>query len=410
MENLKFGKYKVTRDKKLGEGASGSVYYGIHPNLDIPIAIKSLTPSFSNDESYVERFINEAKMAAKIKHENAVMIYDADYHDGTYYIVMEYVSGGDIKQKMKELGQMQEKEVLSIIRSIASALYAASKFNIIHRDIKPSNIMLGEGDVPKLADLGIAKLKSDESDNTVTGTIIGTPNYLAPEQAADSKSVDARADIYSLGCTGFAMLAGDAPYKADSPLGVLMKHAEAPIPDITSANPQVSKLTAKLIKKMMAKDPDNRPQSAEEVMKEIDRISLSLDIPEQKISKQKRNYLLAILFTIFIITSLAYAFLPKDEDNNTHISDNVPSAPTSPIIEKAQPEKAQPEKAQPEKAQPEKAQPEEVTPPPSIAKGFVIPSLEVEMLKVGKQFDRTANRSGIAIDSKISKEKDEIWK
>lgn len=327
---MKFGKY--TAEKKLGKGAMGEVFYGIHPNLDIPIAIKTLSSSLVDDELFIDRFIREAKIAARIKHENAISIYDADNDGDNYFIVMEYVSGGNLEAKIKEEGKIREKEALSITRQIASALQAAAKFKIIHRDIKPENIMLSEDGVPKLADLGIARQNTSSQENTtMTGVIVGTPNYLAPEQAHDSKSVDARADIYSLGCSLFRMLSGQCPYSGGTPLGVMMKHVNEPVPDIKNLEPDISVATSGLIKKMMAKKPEDRPQSAGELIDLIDNLnsSDSLKILDQQKSPKtqeqtsvevsKKSLTMAgILVSFIVVLSIAVALIPaKPSDSGT---------------------------------------------------------------------------------------------
>ena len=170
---MKFGKYNT--DKKLGQGAMGEVFYGHHPNLDIPIAIKTLAKSLVNNEQFIDRFIREAKIAAKIKHENAIMIYDADQEGEDYFIVMEYVAGGNLGDEIKKRGKIPQDEALHITRCIASALKAAAQFEIIHRDIKPDNIMLCEDGTPKLADLGIAKQKSAENPTTTKTEQLSVP-------------------------------------------------------------------------------------------------------------------------------------------------------------------------------------------------------------------------------------------
>ena len=267
----------------LGKGAMGEVFYGIHPNLDIPIAVKTLSKALVEDEQFVERFIKEAKMAARLKHENAIMIYDADHDEANHFIVMEYVSGGDLSELIDKKGRLSEKEAVQITRSVASALQAAARFDIIHRDIKPENIMLTKEGIPKLADLGIARQNVEGQVNTtITGVIVGTPSYLAPEQAHDSKSVDARADIYALGCTLFKMLSGECPYMGETALSVMMKHVNEPVPDIRMTVPEVSDGTAELLLKMMAKKPEDRPFSAEELISEIDRIKSEGRTPQDR--------------------------------------------------------------------------------------------------------------------------------
>ena len=314
---MNFGKY--TAEKKLGKGAMGEVFYGIHPNLDIPVAIKTLTKLLVDDEQFVERFIREAKMAAQLRHENAILIYDADNDEENHFIVMEYIAGGDLNDLLENKGPLKEKEALKITRCVASALQAAAKYGIIHRDIKPDNIMLTEDGTPKLADLGIARQNADGQVNTtMTGVIVGTPSYLAPEQAHDSKKVDARADIYALGCTLFKMLSGRCPYEGTTALSVMMKHINEPVPDIRTFVPEVSEQTSFLLQNMMAKNPDDRPSSAEELINLIDDLknlppknSPKETSPQKEITVSGKAFTLTLaLAGLILVLALLIAFLP----------------------------------------------------------------------------------------------------
>ncbi|MCH2209399.1 MAG: bifunctional serine/threonine-protein kinase/formylglycine-generating enzyme family protein [Lentisphaerales bacterium] len=331
---MKFGKYNT--DKKLGQGAMGEVFYGHHPNLDIPIAIKTLSKSLVNNEQFIDRFIREAKMAAKIKHENAIMIYDADQEGEDYFIVMEYVAGGNLGDEIKKRGKIPQDEALHITRCIASALKAAAQFEIIHRDIKPDNIMLSEDGTPKLADLGIAKQKSAENPTTtMTGVIVGTPAFLAPEQAQNSKRVDARADIYSLGCTLFNMLCGDYPYTGDNSLSIMMKHINDEIPDIRSKNPAICESVALMLKCMMAKNPNDRPQSAQELIKQIDEIKHQTpqvntsgkkqSDPNQFLISKKTLAITISLIMVISILAITLALLSDNSFTNKTLKAKVPS-------------------------------------------------------------------------------------
>ncbi|MCM8541230.1 MAG: bifunctional serine/threonine-protein kinase/formylglycine-generating enzyme family protein [Lentisphaeraceae bacterium] len=338
---MNFGKY--TAEKKLGKGAMGEVFYGIHPNLDIPIAIKTLAKSLVDDELFVDRFIREAKMAAQLRHENAIMIYDADHDEENHFIVMEFVAGGDLKDLIEKEGSLPEKEALRITKCVASALQAAAKYGIIHRDIKPDNIMLAEDGTPKLADLGIARQNVDGQVNTtMTGVIVGTPSYLAPEQAHDSKTVDARADIYALGCTLYKMLSGKCPYEGNTALSVMMKHINEPIPDIRQEVPEVSEYTAELLQKMMAKSPEDRPSSAAELIKLIDDFKRSPEPPPKKVEPVKKEVAVSgkaytatlVLAGLILVLVLAIVFLPGNsqpqQENTVDAKTNVEVQAPSP--------------------------------------------------------------------------------
>lgn len=271
------GSYQIT--KPLGHGGMGEVYLARHTKLDIFRAIKILLPRIAaKDPVFATRFMREARLAIQIQHPNIINVMDADYDSNLniYYIVMEYVDGGTVRNMIRKNGPYQEREALTIIRSVVTALEEAEKRNIVHRDIKPDNIMLTKNNEVKLADLGIAKSVSEHGDTNVTmpEVLIGTPAYVAPEQAKDPQHVDSRADIYSLGVTLYEMLTGEKPYKGKTTLEILEMLFNSPVPDIRQKLPTLSSATAQLVTKMMAKDRAARYKNWSAVSKKI---SLILD-------------------------------------------------------------------------------------------------------------------------------------
>lgn len=269
------GKYKI--ESRLGRGGMGEVYLARHTTLEVPRAIKLLPAEImGRDPQFVDRFIREAKLACSIRHANVVNVMDVEKDDerGFCYIVMEYVDGGNVRDIMRSSKMLSEQQAAVIIAGVAEALAAAAEFKIVHRDIKPDNIMLTKrGDV-KLADLGIAKTTAEDVSLTVSHVMMGTPAYLSPEQAKDAKNVDARADIYSLGATFYEMVTGQLPYPGSSAYDILSKLFTDPVPDPRSINPAISAPTAKLIMKMLDKNPANRFQSAIELLEEIDKLGI----------------------------------------------------------------------------------------------------------------------------------------
>ena len=205
----KIGKYPML--SKLGQGAMGQVWLSRNPDLDIPVALKIPPRHLVEKESgYVDRFVREARTAARINHSNVVRTYDCGTDDGVNYIVMEYVDGGNLRQ-LQEMhpGPLPLLQAVDITIAVARALQEAAVFGIVHRDIKPDNIMLDKRGTAKLADLGLAKvISSDDIEMTRTGVAMGSPKYIAPEQVQDAKDVDARADIYSLGITFYHLVTG----------------------------------------------------------------------------------------------------------------------------------------------------------------------------------------------------------
>ncbi|MDT8390414.1 MAG: serine/threonine-protein kinase [Lentisphaeria bacterium] len=267
------GRCKIIRE--LGRGGMGAVYLARHQTLDVPVAVKVLPPQVAErDPQFAERFMREAKLACRIKHANVISVMDAlqDETTGLYMIIQEYIDGGTVRELIKR-GGVTEKQALDIVAGVAEALVTAAEFGVVHRDIKPDNVMLTAKGVVKLADLGIAKASAEEEAGlTMSHVMMGTPAYMAPEQATDAKNVDARADIYSLGATLYHMLCGTAPYSGDTAYAVLTKLATAPPPDPREKNPSISDAAADLVMRMMAKEPAKRPPTAARLLEEVNRL------------------------------------------------------------------------------------------------------------------------------------------
>lgn len=248
---------------QLGKGGMGEVYKARQPVLVRLVALKVVKPDLAADPGYVERLHKEAAAAAKFNHPNIVQIYTAGEADGTHFIVMEYVEGESLSDRLRREGPLDLLSSLEICLSVARALrYGWERARIIHRDVKPDNIFLSVDGEVKLGDLGLAKSLGDGSATlTEAGQTLGTPYYCSPEQAHGDKAIDARADIYSLGCTLYHMLAGEPPYAREagcSPVAVMMRHVSDPVPDIASVVPGCPACLVKLLRKMLAKSPDDR--------------------------------------------------------------------------------------------------------------------------------------------------------
>lgn len=249
---------KYTIEKQLGRGGMGAVYLVRHNVLDSFFALKVLFPDIaSRNKQFVNRFIREAKLACKIRHPNLITVHDAGRNpdNGMYYIVMDYVAGGSVRELLKRMYRLPPERALQIITQVTAALVAAYSHNMVHRDIKPDNIMFAADGTVKLADLGIAK-SMDERDTmlTMAAAVFGTPAYMSPEQAKDSHRVDCRADIYSLGVVFYEMLSGQRPYRGDSTIQILSQVvAEENIPDIRRLRPEIPPELAMLIAEMTEK-------------------------------------------------------------------------------------------------------------------------------------------------------------
>ena len=268
---------KYTVEKLLGKGGMGAVYLVRHNILDSLFALKVLFPEVAaKNRQFVDRFIREAKLACKIKHPNLIAVHDAgeNKENGMYYLVMDYVSGGNIRDLLKSRGRFQQGHALTVIKQIASALNEAHKYKMVHRDIKPDNIMFTDTGVAKLADLGIAK-SANEQDTmlTVDASVFGTPAYMSPEQALDSSKVDCRADIYSLGIVLFEMLTGQRPYKGNSTIEILSQVVkDVNIPDVRELCPEISEKVALLIQDMTAKQLEYRLATPAALLKRLENI------------------------------------------------------------------------------------------------------------------------------------------
>lgn len=272
--------------KKLGQGGMGSVYLVRHETLGVFRAAKVLSSElYARGGEFVKRFVQEAKLACSISNPNIVNVLDVcdDPERACCYIIMEYVDGGTVRDVLHEVSRFSEIHAVMIVEAVAEALQAASEQKIVHRDIKPDNIMLTRRGVVKLADLGIAKNTEDNVKLTRTHIMMGTPAYLAPEQAKDAHSVDARADIYSLGATFYEMLTGQIPYPGKNTYDILSKLASDPVPDPRSIVESISPQTARLVMKMLAKQPKQRHRNAAELLKDIRTLNiLSPDCDKEK--------------------------------------------------------------------------------------------------------------------------------
>jgi serine/threonine-protein kinase len=275
----KIGKYVIK--ERLGSGGMAEVYKGYQENLDRFVAIKLMHAFLVADQDFLNRFQREARAMAALNHPNIVGVYDFDvYGENSYYLVMEYIRGGTLKERLESLARQGERlslpDVVKMIAEIADALAYAHRRDMVHRDVKPANIMLNE-DTGRavLTDFGIVKLLGSQSMAfTATGALIGTPAYMSPEQAL-GQSGDHRVDIYSLGVMLFQMVTGSLPFDADTPLAVVMQHVNSPTPQPDSIIPDIPWGLQEVILKAMAKSADERFQSAGEFATALRAVDLS---------------------------------------------------------------------------------------------------------------------------------------
>jgi serine/threonine-protein kinase len=278
---------KYLIEKLIKRGGMGSVYLGKHVLMEKTVAIKVLRPSLALDDDVVRRFSREAKAASRISHAHAVSVTDfGESENGVVFLVMEYLDGHTLKDAIKSGGQMKLDRVVEIVRQVAGALDAAHDQGVVHRDLKSDNVMLSEtngGEWAKVLDFGIAKIQQSDSydaDITAANLVIGTPQYMSPEQCSHSATIDARSDVYSLGIIIYEMLAGQLPFTGESPTLIMMKQVQDPPPPILDSRPDLPVAVASVIAKALAKQPVDRQQSAGELSKELTAAASASESPE----------------------------------------------------------------------------------------------------------------------------------
>jgi len=247
------GQYRLT--KELGKGGFATVYRALQPTLNRYVAIKVLHPEFIRDERALRRFKREALAVARLNHPNIVAVYDYGEHEGRAYLVMEYVAGNTLKNRLGK--PVPYSLAVDVVKAVGSALDYAHSKGIVHRDIKPANILFTEDNRIVLSDFGIVRLADD--DSSLTRGVIGTPQYMSPEQALGHE-VDGRSDLYSLGVVLFEMLGGRVPFKGDSAVATLSMHATLPVPSVRDVNESVSIDIDRVVQRALAKTPDERYQ------------------------------------------------------------------------------------------------------------------------------------------------------
>ncbi|MBN1600255.1 MAG: protein kinase [Chitinispirillaceae bacterium] len=246
----------------IGQGGMGAVYKAHHQALDIPVAVKILRPALplSNE---VKRFLREARTSARLNHPNIISVLNVGNEEGFHYITMEFIDGSNILEILQKRKKIAVAEAARIGIEVLRALETAFEHGIVHRDIKPENIMVSRNGNVKLADLGLA-LIDGETKLTQACIMLGSPFYIAPEQAENSTTVDHRADLYSLGCTLFHMVNGTPPFKGDSPVEIILSHLNKPIPNLSKFNRSVPVAFSGVIQKLMEKKPTRRFQHPRE--------------------------------------------------------------------------------------------------------------------------------------------------
>jgi len=265
LEGQIIGNYRVL--EALGRGGMARVYRAYHPQLERYVAIKVLRNDLIEEQDLLERFQREARMVASLRHPNIVQVFDFNIQDDIYYMVMELLEGDSLRARLNNYRSQGERmplpEVLAISNDVLNALGYAHSQGMIHRDIKPANIMLNAQGAAVVTDFGVAQI-AGSTRMTVTGALMGTLSYMAPEQGMQGQC-DQRSDLYSMGIMLFEMLTGYTPFDADTPLAILMKHLHDPLPLPRRIDPELPAVLETILLKALAKDPNQRYQSAQEM-------------------------------------------------------------------------------------------------------------------------------------------------
>ncbi|KAF0236594.1 MAG: serine/threonine protein kinase bacterial, partial [bacterium] len=269
------GKYCV--ESKIGQGGMGNVYKARHVHMDTMVAVKILHPHLVSDQTTVERFRREARAAITVNHPNAIHVMDFGVTgDKTVYLVMEFLEGISLRKLLETEKYLSPEKTINTVKQVCAAVEAAHSKGIIHRDLKPDNIVILDYDTPneqvKVLDFSIAKLKvaSDGPVNlTQQGMVVGTPQYMSPEQA-EGQELDVRSDLYSLGVIVYEMLTGDLPFKATTPMALILKHIHALPRPLRELKENISPALEAVVLRTLAKKRDDRPQSATQLAEQLE--------------------------------------------------------------------------------------------------------------------------------------------
>lgn len=260
------GRYEI--QEEIGKGAMGHVYAAHDPFVKRKVAIKLLPRAVVMDNDVLIRFQREAEIVANLQHACIVSVYDFGEHENQPYIVMHYMAGGALKERLED-AVLSLNDAAAIIERVAEGLDVAHGQGIIHRDIKPGNILFDQAGQAFLADFGIAKIQEDYAQQLTVNMVLGTPEYMSPEQVRGQEHLDGRSDVYGLGVVTFQMLTGRYPFRANTPMGTAVSHLMDPIPNICIMREELPAESDWLMKKVLAKEPEKRFQTAGEFARSL---------------------------------------------------------------------------------------------------------------------------------------------
>ncbi len=288
-KGLLFGEYVVL--DKLGAGGMGQVFKAQHRRMKRIVALKVLPPHAVGSQKAVQRFYQEVEVAAKLTHPNIVTAYDAGESRGLHYLVMEHVEGQDLSDYLNKHGPLGVEQAINVILQAARGLAYAHSLGIIHRDIKPANLLIDAKGTVKILDMGLARIDNpmadaaaEQDELTASGEVMGTVDYMSPEQAQDTRTADHRSDIYALGCTLYRLLTGKVPYAADTTIKKILAHRDQPIPSLRAARPDVPEMLDRVYQKMLAKNIADRTPSTAQIVTSLERMLSGADDEKSSIA------------------------------------------------------------------------------------------------------------------------------
>lgn len=329
--------------EELGSGGMGRVYKVFDQKIKEAVALKLIKSEIAANEKTIERFANELKYSRKIAHRNVCRMYDLGHEGPVPYITMEYISGEDLKSFIRRSGQLSIGKAVSLAKQVTDGLAEAHHLGIVHRDLKPTNIMIDQEGNAKIMDFGIARSLHVEGV-TASGTMIGTPEYMSPEQAEFS-NVDERSDIYSLGVILYEMVTGVTPFSGETPLGVALKHKIEKPRDPREFNAHIPEDLSRIILKCLEKDRDKRFQKADELKKSLDLIEQGLPTVEREVPKRDpitskeitvtfRLKKLLVPALIIIVAAAAFLILQQKQSRSS-VEESIPAPPLPVVIKRS---------------------------------------------------------------------------
>ena len=280
---FRLGGYEILG--KIGDGGLGIVYKARQISMHRIVALKVLHRKWLKDEEFKKRFRLEARLAGRLSHQHLIQVFDIGQEKGTYYFSMEYIDGPTVEEIIERDGPLPLEKALDIAIQVLRAVRYLQSFDIVHRDIKPGNIMLTKGGLAKLGDFGFVKSKWDPLLSH-DGEVLGTPDYISPEQAMGAEEIDFRSDIYSLGATLYHMITGQPPFEGTGST-VMRKHIRAQLPDMRESIPNLPGSVCHIIEKMMAKEPKDRYQTCQELFDDLELVKLGHDPLSKRLEEGK---------------------------------------------------------------------------------------------------------------------------